>query len=125
KAQYILTTPKGGMYSITLPDGSKVWLNAGTTLKYPSQFDDHERVVYLEGEAYFDIKRQPSKRRAANGQRLVKSIPFKVISNGQTVQVIGTEFNISAYADEPGMKTTLITGSVQIINSQSGGVNRL
>lgn len=97
-----LSTPKGGTYQITLPDGSRVWLNSATTLKYPPQFDgDDERVVELQGEAYFAV--------APN-----KSKPFKVISHGQVTEVLGTQFNISAYADESITKTTLVEGSVRL-----------
>lgn len=95
-----LATPKGGTYQITLPDGSVVWLNSASTLKYPSQFDDNERVVELEGEAYFEVTKTER--------------PFRVATAGQTVEVLGTEFNISAYADEPETKTTLVEGKVNV-----------
>lgn len=124
-AKHILTTPKGGMYSVTLSDGSIVSLNAGTTLTYPSRFDDEERVVYLEGEAYFKITTLPSQTQGANNETPHDNIPFKVISKGQTVEVLGTEFNLSAYPEETDIKTTLVKGSVQIRNSQSGTVNQL
>ncbi|PPL01779.1 FecR family protein [Parapedobacter indicus] len=99
--QHSIATPKGGMYQITLADGSKVWLNAASTLKYPSRFTSKERVVELLGEAYFIV---------AND----KKRPFKVITNGQQIEVLGTEFNISAYDDEPEIKTTLVAGAVRI-----------
>lgn len=105
-----LTTPKGGTYQITLPDGTAVWLNAASTLKYPSHFTDDERVVELEGEAYFDV----SEREKATTDGRVLRVPFKVISNGQQVEVLGTQFNISAYPDEPVVRTTLVEGSVQV-----------
>ncbi|HWK98988.1 MAG TPA: FecR domain-containing protein [Parapedobacter sp.] len=107
-----LTTPKGGTYQITLPDGTNVWLNAASTLKYPSQFSDDERVVELTGEAYFDVaktKQQNSK----NAQK--QAWPFRVVSKGQRVEVLGTEFNISAYTDDPETKTTLVNGKVKVI----------
>src|SRR5690606_18203557 len=107
-----LSTPKGGTYQIVLPDGTKVWLNAASTLKYPSRFDGGERVIELSGEAYFAVAKDVKK-------------PFKVVSNGQEIQVLGTEFNISAYVDEAEMKTTLVAGAVQIFNRQSSIVNRL
>ncbi|MBK1440981.1 FecR domain-containing protein [Parapedobacter sp. ISTM3] len=97
-----LATPKGGIYQVTLPDGTNVWLNAASTLKYPSQFDDKERVVELAGEAYFEVKPTPM------------SQPFKVVTPGQTVQVLGTHFNISAYPDDPETKTTLVAGKVKV-----------
>lgn len=96
-----LTTPKGGTYQVTLPDGSKVWLNAGSTLKYPSRFTAGERLVEVAGEGYFSVVRDESK-------------PFKVVSRGQQIEVLGTEFNISAYADESSTRTTLVNGSVRV-----------
>lgn len=96
-----LTTPKGGTYQITLPDGTKVWLNAASTLKYPNHFDGDKRVIEVVGEAYFSVKH--------DAKRL-----FKVVSNGQEVQVLGTEFNISAYLDDPEVKTTLVEGKVRL-----------
>ncbi|GGG78448.1 iron dicitrate transporter FecR [Parapedobacter pyrenivorans] len=107
----VLSTPKGGTYSIILPDGSKVWLNAATTLKYPSRFDGRERVVYLEGEAYFSV----TKRKGKAG--VPDDVPFSVVSNGQVVKVLGTEFNISAYPDESETQTTLVTGRVSVSTS--------
>lgn len=107
-----LTTPKGGTYQITLPDGSKVWLNAASTLKYPSKFYDDERVVEISGEAYFSVVDDEHK-------------PFKVVSNGQEIQVLGTEFNISAYPDDNETRTTLVNGVVQIVNLQSKIVNKI
>lgn len=98
-SQLILTTPKGGTYRVTLSDGTNVWLNASSTLKYPSRFAESERIVKLEGEAYFDVS---------------KGVPFKVVSSGQTVEVLGTQFNVSAYPDEQQVQTTLVEGIVQI-----------
>ncbi len=111
----ILTTPKGGTYQVTLSDGTKVWLNAGSTLTYPSRFTGNERVVELKGEAYFEV----------SSQQTAKKTPFKVITNGQAVEVLGTQFNISAYPDDPETRTTLVEGTVQIVNRQSKIVNRL
>ncbi|MBK1440206.1 FecR family protein [Parapedobacter sp. ISTM3] len=98
-----LSTPKGGTYHVTLPDGSTVWLNANSALKYPSKFTGNERVVDITGEAYFSVMKDADK-------------PFKVISGGQEIEVLGTEFNISAYPDDPETKTTLVEGAVQIVN---------
>lgn len=98
----ILSTPKGGTYQVTLPDGSRVWINAVSTLRYPSDFDGDERVVELEGEGYFDVRHEANTR------------PFRVVSKGQVVEVLGTEFNISAYPDEAEVKTTLVEGSVKV-----------
>lgn len=97
----ILSTPKGGTYQITLSDGTKVWLNAASTLKYPSHFSHDERVVEIEGEGYFAVAKDPSR-------------PFKVASGNQRIEVLGTEFNVSAYNDEKDVKTTLVEGSVQL-----------
>ncbi|GAA4808913.1 hypothetical protein GCM10023231_42740 [Olivibacter ginsenosidimutans] len=99
--QLELSTPKGGTYQMTLPDGSKVWLNAASTISYPSSFAGMERVVKISGEVYFDI-REDSKK------------PFKVLSQGQEIEVLGTQFNISAYPDEQETKTTLIDGKVRL-----------
>ncbi len=102
-----LTTPRGGTYQVTLPDGSKVWLNAASTLTYPSRFDGESRAVILEGEAYFDIVEM----QGTGGTR----VPFKVSTSGQTVEVLGTQFNISAYADEAETRTTLVEGRVKVM----------
>jgi len=104
--ELVLATPKGGTYQVRLPDGSKVWLNASSTLKYPSHFTDNERTVELEGEAYFDVEKREA--------------PFRVRSKGQRVEVLGTQFNISAYADEPETKTTLVAGSVRLQAGATG-----
>lgn len=97
-----LTTPRGGFFSITLPDGSKVWLNAASSLKYPVTFQGKERVVELQGQAYFEI--------AANPQQ-----PFRVrLSKGAEVQVLGTSFDVMAYTDEKTAQATLVEGAVKI-----------
>jgi len=113
-----LSTPRGGTYQVVLPDGSKVWLNASTTLKYPSRFTGSERVVELTGEAYFSV----AQIREKAGQR---KVPFRVVSAGQTVEVLGTEFNITAYPDDDETRTTLVNGSVQIVNMASEIANEL
>jgi len=107
-----ISTPAGGTYQVTLSDGTMVWLNAASTLKYPAQFSGTERVVEVAGEAYFSVATDVQK-------------PFKVISDGQEIEVLGTEFNISAYADEPEMKTTLVSGSVLIVNRKANTTNKL
>lgn len=103
-----LTTPRGGTYKVKLSDGTNVWLNAESTLKYPAHFSGGERVVQLEGEAYFDVKRVSNETSTHQFQ------PFKVVSADQTIAVVGTEFNVSAYADEDETKTTLVEGKVRI-----------
>ncbi len=102
---HTLTTPEGGTYQITLPDGTKVWLNAASTLKYPARFDNKARVVELEGEAYFDVSK--------HGNKGIHK-PFKVITNGQTIEVLGTSFNVDAYPDGKVMTTTLVSGSLRV-----------
>jgi len=101
-----LHTPRGGTYKITLADGTEVWLNAASTIKYPSQFVSSERVVELEGEAYFHVKAAYGK----DGSR----IPFRVISKNQQVEVLGTQFNMNAYPEHGSVKTTLVEGKVAV-----------
>lgn len=102
-----ITTPRGGQYEVILPDGTKVWLNAASSLKYPAWFRGNERRVELNGEAYFE---------AAHN----KDVPFRVTAGAQTVEVLGTEFNINSYADELSVKTTLLKGSVKVSAINSG-----
>ncbi|MCF0053600.1 FecR domain-containing protein [Dyadobacter sp. LJ53] len=98
-----LTTPKGGQYEMLLPDGSKVWLNASSSIRFPSVFPASERKVEITGEAYFEVAKD-------------KSRPFRVKFNKSEVQVLGTSFNIMAYPEEGPSKTTLVEGSVFIRN---------
>lgn len=112
-----LTVPRGGEYQIVLPDGSKVWLNSASTLKYPLQFRKSERLVELEGEAYFDIAHQQN----ASGER----VPFLVKTPAQTVEVLGTKFNIAAYADEQETRTTLVSGQIRVTRSDTREINIL
>jgi transmembrane sensor len=97
----IIETPLGGEYQVNLPDGTHVWLNSGSSLRYPLQFAGNERRVELRGEGYFEVAHN-------------KAMPFKVSSAGQVVEVLGTHFNVSAYADESIVKTTLLQGSVKV-----------
>lgn len=107
---HVLSTPLGGKYQLTLADGTKVWLNAGSTIKFPINFTGRERVVELSGEAYFEVAHDSSR-------------PFKVTAAGQLVQVLGTHFNINAYQDENAVKTTLLQGSVKVYGkNQTPGV---
>lgn len=96
---YKLSTPPGGTYQVVLSDGTTVWLGAGSSLKYPAAFPGEERVVELSGEGYFVVSKNKDK-------------PFKVIGGGQTIEVLGTEFNLTAYADDPEVQTTLVEGAV-------------
>jgi transmembrane sensor len=105
-----MTTPPGGQFQVTLPDGTMVWLNATSSIKYPSVFSKDERRVELTGEAYFEVAHHPSK-------------PFIVTSAGQSVSVLGTHFNINAYPDEETIKTTLLEGSIKV--SKAGLGSRL
>ncbi|AYL95583.1 FecR family protein [Mucilaginibacter celer] len=105
----VLTTPRGGQYQLVLPDGTKVWLNAASSLKYPAAFTGIERKVELTGEAYFEVSKDPSK-------------PFYVKTAGQTVTVLGTHFNINSYTDEAATKTTLLEGSVKVTGNNGQSV---
>lgn len=96
-----LSTPRGGQYQLTLPDGSRVWLNAASSITYPTVFTGTERVVKVIGEAYFEV--------AHNSHQ-----PFRVQAGDQLIEDIGTAFNVNAYADEPGVKTTLVEGTVKV-----------
>ncbi|MEO7212919.1 FecR family protein [Mucilaginibacter sp.] len=111
-----ITTPRGGQYQVTLSDGTKVWLNAASSLKFPAVFSANERVVELTGEAYFEVAKLagPSIAGHSGGR-----IPFRVITARQTVEVLGTHFNINAYADESTINTTLLEGSVKVIQAET------
>jgi len=105
-----IATPVGGQYAVILPDGSKVWLNAGSSLKYPTRFAPTGRKVTLTGEGYFEITHQRDK----NGKIPFTVSVFKGSRPTEEVQVLGTHFNINAYTNEPSVKTTLLQGSVSI-----------
>jgi len=96
-----ITTPMGGQFRVTLPDGSNVWLNAASSLTYPSRFKGSERHVELHGEAYFEIFKD-------------KSSPFTVTAEDANIKVLGTHFNVMAYKNEPSVNTTLLEGSVSL-----------
>jgi transmembrane sensor len=96
-----LSTPRGGQYQLTLPDGSKVWLNAASSITYPTAFTGPERKITITGEAYFEVVHDPAR-------------PF-VVARGETeIRVLGTAFNVNAYTDEPDMRVTLSSGKVQV-----------
>jgi transmembrane sensor len=117
-----LGTPRGGQYRLMLPDGSKVWLNAVSSIRYPTAFTGKERIVEITGEAYFEVTKDKTK-------------PFRVICNTtghaedgsdegsvskQIIEVLGTHFNVNAYNDEPNLSTTLVEGSVKVtLNNHS------
>jgi transmembrane sensor len=96
-----LSTPRGGQYNLTLSDGTKVWLNAASSITFPTAFAGNERKVEITGEAYFEVMHNAAK-------------PFRVTTLGQTVEVLGTHFNINGYSDEGMIRTTLLEGSVRI-----------
>ena len=96
-----MRTPRGGEYRLTLPDGSRVWLNAASSVTYPTSFTGESRDVSITGEAYFEVARQAGK-------------PFRVKAGDMTVEVLGTHFNINAYTGEKAVKTTLLEGAVKI-----------
>lgn len=97
-----IETPRGGQYQVILSDGTKVWLNAASSLKYPTSFNSlKERKVILSGEAYFEVVHN-------------KTQPFRVVSGSQLVEDIGTSFNINDYTDDPVAKTTVIEGAASV-----------
>lgn len=104
-----IEAPAGGQWQVVLPDQSKVWLNARSSLTYPTSFTGNERKVQLKGEAYFEITHN-------------EKMPFKVSSKSQVVEVLGTHFNIMAYEDEQIMRTTLLQGSVRISDGSQSRV---
>jgi len=107
----MISTPRGGQYKLVLPDGTKVWLNAATILRYPTAFGGATRPIELvTGEAYFEVARDPSKPFS------VYITPSRTGSKGLAVEALGTSFNVNAYADEPDKKTSLLTGSVRVVN---------
>lgn len=109
-----LQTPKGGQYQITLADGTRVWLNAASTLRYPNKFTGDSREVYLEGEAYFEVNESISSSQSINTNDQITKKPFIVKSAHQQTLVLGTKFNINTY--EPLVKTTLAKGRIQVTN---------
>lgn len=104
-----ITIPRGGKYTVTLPDGTTVWLNSESSLTYPVAFKGQQRKVKLKGEAYFEVAKN-------------KQMPFVVETNKMTANVLGTHFNINSYQDNPDIKTTLLEGSVRISNERSSVV---
>jgi ferric-dicitrate binding protein FerR (iron transport regulator) len=95
------STPRGGQYEFVLSDGTKVWLNASSSIRFPVVFKGSERRVQITGEAYFEVVHDAAK-------------PFRVEARGQTVEVLGTHFNVNSYDDEASVKTTLLEGSVKV-----------
>ena len=102
-----LTTPIGGEYSLVLSDGTKVFLNADSELKYPVEFSDGKRIVDLKGEAYFEVHKDSLR-------------PFVVRVNGAEVTVLGTSFNVNTYGDDGQIYTTLVNGAVRVSSVKNG-----
>lgn len=100
-----LTTPAGGQYQLILPDGTKVWLNASSSLRFPVTFEGNSRRVELTGEGYFEVAKNKAK-------------PFIINANEQEIKVLGTHFNVMAYQDEASTNTTLLEGSVQVTKGE-------
>jgi transmembrane sensor len=96
-----LSTGRGNLYKLVLPDGTAVWLNSGSSLHYPTAFDGHDREVDLSGEAYFEVAENKDK-------------PFIVHADKSTIAVLGTHFDIQNYSDEPALQATLVQGSVRV-----------
>jgi ferric-dicitrate binding protein FerR (iron transport regulator) len=106
----MMSTPKGRQFQLVLPDGTKVWLNAASSLRYPTVFDGRLRTVEVTGEAYFEVAKLVN---PSTGQR----VPFHVKVNNKTeIEVLGTHFNINSYDDESAVSTTLLEGSVRVVN---------
>jgi transmembrane sensor len=104
-----ITTPRGGQYEIELPDHSHVWLNAASSIRFPTAFAGKQRRVEIMGEAYFEISKHPN-------------MPFFVKVGSSEVQVLGTHFNVMAYTEESAIRTTLLEGSVRFVNGQTSSL---
>ena len=100
-AYNVMSTPMGGQYQLTLPDGSNVWLNAGSSITYPTAFPGNTREVKITGEVYFEVAKDKNKA-------------FHVTAGDQEIEVLGTHFNINAYTDEDHIKTSLLEGAVKV-----------
>ncbi|MCT4616142.1 MAG: FecR domain-containing protein [Marinifilaceae bacterium] len=108
-SNHSLYVPKGGEYSLKLSDGTKVWLNSDSELKYPTQFDDSIREIYLKGEAYFEVEKD-------------KQRPFIVNSSDLKIKVLGTSFNISSYLTDKSQDITLVEGSVMVVLNEKSEI---
>lgn len=112
KETMTISTPLGGTYQVALPDGTKIWLNAGSSLKFSAAWKGQpERKVWLSGEGYFEVA------------KTARHSPFIVVTAKQQVEVLGTHFNISSYADENNTATTLLEGSVRVSSSRAVGTD--
>jgi ferric-dicitrate binding protein FerR (iron transport regulator) len=108
-AYNVVSTPRGGTYQVALPDGSRAWLNAASTIRFPTAFGAGRREVAVSGEAYFDITPDAAR-------------PFYVSGGRAAVQVLGTEFDLQNYNDEPAIQVTLVNGSVRVQSRKEGQV---
>lgn len=100
-----MSTPRGRQFRVTLPDGTGVWLNAASSIKYPTVFIGNTRLVYITGEAYFEVAKN-------------EKLPFRVNANNkETIEVLGTQFNVSAYDNDATINTTLVSGAVRIAST--------
>ncbi|ODS82651.1 MAG: hypothetical protein ABS46_08370 [Cytophagaceae bacterium SCN 52-12] len=105
-----LRTPRGGQYHLVLPDGTKAWLNAASSIVYPVRFTGSRRQVRIEGEVYFEVAKQLKDN---------SKVPFIVTAGDVSIEVLGTQFNVNAYSDEVAIKTTLLEGAVKVTTSKS------
>lgn len=118
-----ITTPRGGEYKVTLPDGSKVWLNAASSLRFPIAFAGNERIVELTGEAYFEVNRVTNVTADNKAQKTPFIVKLTSPSGASSeVTVLGTHFNVMAYEDEAAIKTTLLEGAVKVSTSNSSKI---
>ena len=104
-----ISTARGNQYQVVLADGSNVWLNAASSIRFPAAFSGSERRVQITGEAYFEVAHNAA-------------APFKVDVNGMEITVLGTHFNVNAYSDEASVKTTLLEGAVKLAKGTAAGV---
>lgn len=109
---HTMATPKGRQFQLKLPDGTLVWLNAASSIRFPAMFPAHERKVEITGEAYFEVAKE-------------KARPFRVVTTKQEVVVTGTQFNVNSYYNEPEEKTTLLEGTVQVSKTGTTGSKTL
>ena len=104
---HTMTTPKGRQFALVLPDGTKAWLNAASSIKYPIQFGAYERRVEITGEVYFEVAK-------------MARLPFRVqVDNRAAIEVLGTHFNVNAYEERPGVQTSLLEGSVRVSSREA------
>lgn len=103
---HTLSTPRGAQYQLQLPDGTQVWMNAASSISYPTAFTGNQREVMVTGEAYFEVAKN-------------KDLPFRVKAGGMQIEVTGTHFNVNTYTDEPILTTTLLEGGVHVTSNSN------